>query len=77
VADQRGRRGLLATFAIVKASTKSRVDVGLLLPGREPGERLQPAKSLDKGTVRVALGDVDEVDDEFVELLEECYQANI
>ncbi|ONI90039.1 hypothetical protein ALI22I_14130 [Saccharothrix sp. ALI-22-I] len=65
------------TFAIVKATTKNRVDVGLNLPGREPGGRLLPAKSLDKGTVRIALESPEEVDDEFLRLFEECYQANI
>ncbi|WP_158841113.1 DUF5655 domain-containing protein [Saccharothrix deserti] len=64
------------TFAIVKATTKKRVDVGLNLPGREPGGRLLSAKSLDKGTVRIALESPDDVDDEFKRLLQECYEAN-
>lgn len=64
------------TFAIVKPTTKSRVDVGLNLPGREPGGRLLSAKSLDKGNVRIALTSPDEVDAEFRRILRECYRAN-
>ncbi|GAB2967538.1 DUF5655 domain-containing protein [Saccharothrix stipae] len=64
------------TFAIVKATTKSRVDVGLHLPGRTPGGRLLSAKSLDKGNVRIALESPDEVDAEFKRLLKECYREN-
>jgi hypothetical protein len=66
------------TFAVVQASTKSRVDLGLRLPGREPGGRLLPAKSIGNGdcTVRFALTSVDEVDDEVVDLLTAAYDAN-
>ncbi|MFD1147530.1 DUF5655 domain-containing protein [Saccharothrix hoggarensis] len=64
------------TFAVVKATTRRRVDVGLNLPGREPGGRLLSAKSLAHGTVRVALESPDQVDDEFTRLLAEAYRAN-
>lgn len=64
------------TFAIVKASTKSRVDVGLNLPDARPGGRLLAAKSLPKGNVRIALSSVDEVDGEVTDLLCRCYEAN-
>jgi hypothetical protein len=67
------------TFAVVQASTKSRVDLGFRLPGREPGGRLQPAKSIGNGdcTVRVGLTSVADVDDEVVDLLAEAYRANL
>ncbi len=67
------------TFAVVQSSTKSRVDLGLRLPGREPGGRLLPARSIGNGdcTVRFALTTVDEVDDEVVDLLAETWTANL
>ena len=66
------------TCAVVQASTKSRVDLGLRLPGRVPAGRLLPAKSVGNGdcTVRIGLTSVDDVDDEFVELLAEAYRVN-
>jgi hypothetical protein len=66
------------TFAVVQASTKSRVDLGLRLPDRQPGGRLLPATSIGNGncTLRVGLTSVDEVDDEVVDLLAESYAAN-
>ena len=66
------------TFAVVQASTKSRVDLGLRLPDREPAGRLLPAKSIGNGscTVRVAVTGVDEVDDEVVDLLAESWSVN-
>jgi hypothetical protein len=66
------------TFAVVQPSTKSRLDVGLRLPDREPGGRLLPAKSIGNGvcTVRIALTAVDDVDDEAVALLTEAWAAN-
>jgi hypothetical protein len=67
------------TFAVLQASTKDRVDLGLRLEGREPGGRLLPARSLGNGssTVRVALTRVEDVDDEVVDLLAEAYTANL
>jgi len=66
------------TFAVVQASTRSRVDLGLRLPEREPGGRLLPATSIGNGacTVRVALTTVAEVDDDVVDLMAEAYAAN-
>jgi hypothetical protein len=67
------------TFAVVQASTKSRVDLGLRLPEREPGGRLLPATSIRNGacTVRLALTAMDDVDDEVVDLLTETWSANL
>jgi hypothetical protein len=66
------------TFAVVQASTKSRVDLGLRLPGREAGGRLLAARSMGNGacTVRVPLTGVEDVDDEVVDLLAEAWTAN-
>jgi len=66
------------TFAVVQASTKSRLDLGLRLPDREPGGRLLPAKSIGNGacTVRIALTAVEDLDDEAVALLTEAWAAN-
>ena len=67
------------TFAVVKASTRRRADLGLRLPGREPGGRLLAARSLgtDLANVRVALSSPDEVDDEVAGLLAQAYDANL
>jgi len=65
------------TFAVVQASTRTRVDLGLRLPGREPGGRLLAAKSLGNGmALRVPLSTVEDVDDEVVDLLAEAWTAN-
>jgi hypothetical protein len=66
-------------FAVVKATTKSRVDLGLRLDGREPDERLVQAKGLANDTinVRVPLTTAEEVDDEVAALLDEAWEANL
>ena len=64
------------TFAMVQATTKDRVDLGLKLPDARPGGRLLAAKSLAHGNVRVALTEPDDVDDDVVRLLERAYDAN-
>lgn len=66
-------------FAVVKATTKSRVDLGLRLDGEEPGGRLVPAKGLANDTinVRIPLANIDEVDDEVVSSLDEAWNRNL
>jgi len=66
------------TFGIIQASTKKRVDVGLRLDGVEPEGRLLVAKSLGTDTVtrRIALGSVDDLDDEALGWLQRAYAAN-
>jgi hypothetical protein len=58
-------------FAVLKATTKSRVDLGLRIAGIDLGGRLVSAKPFNDPvlTVRVQLAGADEVDDEVVELL--------
>lgn len=66
------------TFAVLQASTRTRVDLGLRLD-REPGGRLLPARSVGNRdcAVRVALTSVEEVDDEVLALLAEAYRTNL
>lgn len=66
-------------FAVVKATAKNRVDLGLRLDGEEPQGRLVPAKSLANETInlRIPLEHVDEVDDEVVAWLDEAWQRNL
>ena len=67
------------TFALVRATTRDRVDIGLRLPGATPGGRLLPATALgnDYINVRLALRSLDEVDDGVSDYLEKAYRANI
>jgi hypothetical protein len=67
------------TFAVVQASTRTRVDLGLRHPDLEPGGRLLPATSIGNGscTVRVPLTTVDDVDDDLVDLLARTHAANV
>jgi hypothetical protein len=67
------------TFAIVQATTKHRVDLGLRLelPGApEPGARLLPAKNLGPATVRIPLTEPANLDDEALGWLRLAYQQN-
>ena len=66
-------------FAIVQATTKNRVDLGLRLEG--PGApaasaRLQPAKNLGPATVRIGLTEPAEFDDEALGWLRLAYEQN-
>ena len=66
------------TFAVVQATTKDRVDLGLRLDDAEPGGRLQSARNIDSGgaTVRVALRRPEDVDDEVRGLMRRAYDEN-
>ncbi len=65
-------------FGIIQASTRSRVDLGLRLPGGEPTGRLAPAGSFGSGstTHRVALSSPEEVDAEVLGWLRAAYEAD-
>jgi hypothetical protein len=67
------------TFAIVQASTKKRVDLGLRLDGQAPEGRLLEAKSLgnDNIRLRIPFTEPDEVDDEALDWLRRTYEANL
>jgi Family of unknown function (DUF5990)/Domain of unknown function (DUF5655) len=66
------------TFAVVRATTKDRVDLGLRLDGAEPAGRLQSAKNIGGGgaTVRIALRRPEDVDDEVCGLMRRAYEEN-
>jgi hypothetical protein len=64
------------TFAMVQATTKTRVDLGLRLEDAEPGGRLLPARNLGASTLRIALTSPDEVDDEVRRWLQRAYAEN-
>jgi hypothetical protein len=64
-------------FGLIQASTKSRIDLGLKLPGVAPTERLQAAGNFGSGQIthRVALTSEVEVDDEVLGWLKAAYEA--
>jgi hypothetical protein len=66
-------------FAVVKPTTKSRVDLGLRIDGQEPTGRLVVAKGLGNDTinVRIPLETVDEIDDEVVGWIDTAWDANV
>jgi len=64
------------TFAVLKPTTKSRVDLGLRLGTTQPEGRLEPAKNLGQATVRMPLTTPDEVDDEVRNWLTRAYDEN-
>jgi Family of unknown function (DUF5990)/Domain of unknown function (DUF5655) len=64
------------TFAVLKPTTKSRVDLGLRLDTTRPGGRLQPARDLGQATVRIPLTRPGEVDDEVRDWLTKAYDEN-
>ena len=63
------------TFAVVQATTRTRVDLGLRLAGPAPGPRLLPAKNLGAATARIALTGPAEFDDEALGWLRLAYQC--
>ena len=67
------------TFASVKATTKSRVDLGLRLENVTPEGRLQAARDLGSGTinVRIALASPGEVDEEVTGWLRRAYAESV
>jgi uncharacterized protein DUF5990/uncharacterized protein DUF5655 len=66
------------TFAVVRATTKDRVDLGLRLDDGEPGGRLQSAKGIGGGgaTVRIALRRPEDIDEEVRGLMRRAYEEN-
>jgi hypothetical protein len=65
------------TFAAVKPTTRSRVDVALRLDGATPGGRLLDGSSTAGGmlNVRFAVASVDDLDDEAIGYLRQAYTA--
>jgi hypothetical protein len=63
-------------FAVVQATTKDRVDLGLRLEGVEAGGRLLAAKNIGPATVRIPLAGPGEFDDEALGWLRRAYEQN-
>lgn len=67
------------TFAVVQATTKNRVDLGLRLEGPEnpeSGARLRPASNLGSATVRIPLAEAADFDAEALSWLRLAYEQN-
>jgi hypothetical protein len=64
------------TFAVVQATTRTRVDLGLRLENTAPGGRLQVARNLGGATVRIALTGPGDVDDEVRDWMRRAYEEN-
>jgi hypothetical protein len=65
-------------FGIIQASTKTRVDLGLVLPGVEPKDRLKSSSKLgsDRITHKIVLTSIMDVDS-FVETwIQQAYEAD-
>ena len=67
------------SFAAVRPTTRTRVDLGLRIDGVEPGGRLLDGRNTAGGMVnlRVALSSVDDLDEEVIGLLRRAYHANL
>jgi len=67
------------TFALIRASTRDRVDLGLRLTEAPRDKRVAPATGLgnDYISARIALHSVDEVDDDVTCWLQRAYDENV
>ncbi len=63
-------------FAVVQATAKSRVDLGLRLDNERPGGRLLAARDLGAATMRIPLTRPEDVDAEVLGWLRRAYQEN-
>ncbi len=61
-------------FGLIKAATKTRVDVGINCKDEAATPRLQPAGSLGMVSHKVAVSSADEVDEELVGWLRQAYE---
>jgi hypothetical protein len=64
------------TFAVIQATTKTRVDLGLRLEHERPGGRLLAARDLGAATVRIILTRPEDVDAEVLGWLRRAYTEN-
>jgi hypothetical protein len=64
------------TFARVRATTRSRVDLGLRLEGQTPGGRLQPSSIHETMQLQISLASVEDVDSEVLGWLRRAYEEN-
>ena len=64
------------TFAVVQATTKSRVDLGLRLDHERPGGRLLAARDIGAATLRIPLTGPGDIDEEALGWLRRAYDEN-
>src|SRR5262249_33368113 len=64
------------TFAVVQATTRTRVDLGLRLENTAPGGRLQAARNMGGATVRIGLTGPGDVADEVRDWMRRAYEEN-
>ena len=64
------------TFAVVQATTKNRVDLGLRLDNAEPGGRLQAARDIGAANLRIPLTGPGDLDEEALGWLRRAYDEN-
>src|ERR1019366_9712969 len=64
------------TFAVVRATTRNRVDLGLRLDSTPPGSRLLAARDLGAATVRIALSAPRDLDEEALGWLGRAYEEH-
>jgi predicted transport protein len=63
-------------FAIIQPSTKTRLDLGINIKGKEPQGKLEASGSYNAMVShRVRLQSVEEVNDEVLQWLKEAYEA--
>ncbi len=62
-------------FCVIKPSTKTRVDVGLKLPGKAVTGRLVEAANLGSGSMthKVSLTKVEQIDEQLISWMQEAY----
>ncbi len=64
------------TFARIKATTRSRIDLGLRVEGQAASERLQPSRIHETTPLQISLTRPDEVDSEVLAWLRRPYEQN-
>jgi hypothetical protein len=64
------------TFAVVQATTKNRVDLGLRLDHERPGGRLLVARDIGAATLRIPLAGPGDLDEEALGWLRRAYDEN-
>jgi predicted transport protein len=64
-------------FGVIQPSTRTRVDLGLKLPGVAPTDRLLAAGGFGSGNVthRVALASLDDIDDQLIGWIRSAYES--
>src|SRR5262249_20183378 len=64
------------TFAVVQATTKNRVDLGLRLDDEKPGGRLLAARDIGAANLRIPLTGPGDIDEEVLGWLRRAYAEN-